>query len=69
MRLIDLLVEVECYMDIANGDFGTSDGLCIFCHSIKWDGKDGIIHNPNCPIKLLREEISTQKTSKENKNG
>jgi hypothetical protein len=54
-RTIDLVREVENTMDEHNGMFGDMKTLCCFCGANKHDGFSGIIHNPQCLIKEIRD--------------
>ncbi|MDD3264226.1 MAG: hypothetical protein PHT94_05020 [Candidatus Nanoarchaeia archaeon] len=49
--------EIEFYLDNFNAENGTKEQYCVFCKSITYDGKSGIIHNPGCIIKKLRQKI------------
>jgi len=64
MKILDLLIKVEDSMDTMNGIHGEGDCLCIFCYANTYDGKSGIIHKEDCPVKLLREEIYSQSHGK-----
>ncbi len=51
-----LLKEAHDVMDTVNGDHGEEGRLCLFCGQDKYNGKEGIIHNPDCIIKRIRVE-------------
>jgi len=57
----ELLKECEYELDILNGVYGTKQGYCILCKTIKYDGKVGLIHEDDCLIIKLRNQLKDYK--------
>ena len=45
------------YLDTQNVKYGNLGNLCLFCGTDKYDGKEGVIHKPQCIIFRLRREL------------
>ena len=55
-----LLIKVEKILDDFNGEHGNVDngGLCQWCWAVRFDAKQGIVHDSDCIILELREAIA-----------
>jgi len=54
-------------LDNANGTYGTKKALCRLCESTRYNSKYGIVHQPGCPIKMLRLIIAKKTLKTQNK--
>jgi len=51
------LEEIEYIMDKTNSEYGTKEAYCLYCNSKEYNSKVGIVHNKECIIQRLRDEI------------
>lgn len=52
------IVKIENQLDDFNAKYGTEGNLCLFCYSKTYNGRQGIIHNPDCLILSLRSILA-----------
>ena len=50
-------MEIEEKFDAINSDYGSKEEYCIYCKSINYNSRLGIIHDENCPLFELRYMI------------
>lgn len=57
--LLELLGEIHEKLDDTNARFGSiNNGFCLWCSSMVYDGKEGIIHDLDCIIRKIRRVIN-----------
>jgi len=53
--------KIEKILDETNANYGSKEEYCIFCKSKEYNSRVGIVHEKDCIIQELREEIKNYK--------
>lgn len=53
--------KIEKVLDETNADYGSKEEYCIYCKSKEYNSKVGIVHEQDCIIQELRDEIKNKR--------
>jgi len=56
--ITETLKQVEKALDDYNGEYSELNDLCFLCHANHYNSQDGIIHDDECGLVILRAAIS-----------